>query len=95
MEAIITPSSTSGQDQWTHSLCDNGYIGETQHYIMGIRIYGFKYFMYFRPPGSNSLKWFKFDDGDVSEAKLDDEEVHMVACWSCSSICPVLIPYYV
>ena len=28
-----------------------------------------------RPPGSNAPKWFKFDDGEVSEAKLDDEEV--------------------
>ena len=35
------------------------------------------YFMSFllRPPGSNVAKWFKFDDGEVSEAKLDDEEV--------------------
>ena len=33
-----------------------------------------------RPPGSNAPKWFKFDDGDVSEAKLDDEEVLYFAC---------------
>ena len=28
-----------------------------------------------RPPGSNTVKWFKFDDGEVTEAKIDDEEV--------------------
>ncbi len=28
-----------------------------------------------KPPGSNSPKWFKFDDGDVTEAKIEDEEV--------------------
>ena len=28
-----------------------------------------------RPPGSNAVKWFKFDDGEVTEAKIDDEEV--------------------
>ena len=32
-----------------------------------------------RPPGSNSVKWFKFDDGEVTEAKIDDEEVCTVA----------------
>ena len=33
------------------------------------------YCLYRKPPGSNSPKWFKFDDGDVSEAKIEDEEV--------------------
>ena len=28
-----------------------------------------------RPPGSNIYKWFKFDDGEVTEAKIDDDEV--------------------
>jgi len=28
-----------------------------------------------RPPGSNMFKWFKFDDGEVTEAKIDDDEV--------------------
>jgi len=28
-----------------------------------------------RPPGSNAHKWFKFDDGEVTEAKMDDDEV--------------------
>lgn len=28
-----------------------------------------------KPPGSNTPKWFKFDDGDVTEAKIEDEEV--------------------
>lgn len=28
-----------------------------------------------RPPGAESVKWYKFDDGDVIEAKMDDEEV--------------------
>ncbi|XP_064393950.1 probable ubiquitin carboxyl-terminal hydrolase FAF-X [Halichondria panicea] len=27
-----------------------------------------------KPPGSNTPKWFKFDDGDVTEAKIEDEE---------------------
>ncbi len=31
----------------------------------------------FRPPGSTTSKWFKFDDGEVLEAKLDDEEVKL------------------
>ena len=28
-----------------------------------------------KPPGSNTPKWFKFDDGDVTEAKIEDDEV--------------------
>ncbi len=31
-----------------------------------------------KPPGSNNPKWFKFDDGDVTEAKIEDEEVSTV-----------------
>lgn len=29
----------------------------------------------YRPAGSSSHKWFRFDDGEVVEAKIDDEEV--------------------
>ena len=36
-----------------------------------------------RPPGSNSVKWFKFDDGEVTEAKIDDEEVCAYCGYSC------------
>ena len=32
--------------------------------------------VHIRPPGSNVFKWFRFDDGEVVEAKIDDEEVH-------------------
>uniref|UniRef100_A0A1X7THH0 Ubiquitin carboxyl-terminal hydrolase n=1 Tax=Amphimedon queenslandica TaxID=400682 RepID=A0A1X7THH0_AMPQE len=31
-------------------------------------------FINVKPPGSDQAKWFKFDDGDVSEAKMEDEE---------------------
>ena len=30
-----------------------------------------------KPPGSNIPKWFKFDDGDFTEAKIEDDEVGM------------------
>ena len=30
-----------------------------------------------RPSGSAIPRWFRFDDGDVTEAKMDDEEVHV------------------
>lgn len=41
-----------------------------------------------RPPGASSLKWFKFDDGEVSEAKLDDEEVgSSLVCNRTSVLC--------
>ena len=33
------------------------------------------YLFFLRPPGSQVPKWFKFDDGEVSEAKMDEEEV--------------------
>ena len=32
-----------------------------------------------RPQGSGSPKWFRFDDGEVVEAKIDDEEVKYCA----------------
>ena len=28
-----------------------------------------------RCPATQVLKWYKFDDGEVTEAKMDDEEV--------------------
>lgn len=28
-----------------------------------------------RPSGSSAYKWYKFDDGEVTEAKIEDEEV--------------------
>jgi len=30
-----------------------------------------------RPPGSNPHKWFRFDDGEIIEAKMDNDEVHV------------------
>lgn len=42
---------------------------------VGIFVYLISLFIH-RPPGSNMIKWFKFDDGEVTEAKIDDEEVH-------------------
>lgn len=38
-------------------------------------------FIQIRPPGSNSVKWFKFDDGEVTEAKIDDEEEFKAQCF--------------
>ena len=29
----------------------------------------------YRSQGSSSPKWYRFDDGEVVEAKIDDEEV--------------------
>ena len=43
-----------------------------------------------RPQGSSSHKWFRFDDGEVVEAKIDDEEVcvcaHVCVC-ACVRTC--------
>ena len=33
--------------------------------------------MLHRPPGSNTVNWFKFDNGEVTKAKLDNSEVCM------------------
>ena len=33
--------------------------------------------MLHRPPGTNPHKWFKHDDGEVTEAKMDNNEVCM------------------
>jgi len=30
-----------------------------------------------RPPGTNPHEWFKHDDGEVTEAKMDNNEVYM------------------
>ena len=31
--------------------------------------------LFHRCPATQVLKWYKFDDGEVTEAKMDDEEV--------------------
>ena len=33
--------------------------------------------MLHRPPGSNTVNWFMFDNGEVTKAKLDNNEVCM------------------
>ena len=33
------------------------------------------FFFFRRCPATQVLKWYKFDDGEVTEAKMDDEEV--------------------
>ena len=47
-----------------------------------------------RPPGSAAPKWFKFDDGEVSEAKLDDEEVCIHAYKYTHQVCSILSIIY-
>jgi ubiquitin carboxyl-terminal hydrolase 9/24 len=42
------------------------------HYYSFIRV---------RPQGSGSPKWFRFDDGEVVEAKIDDEEEFKAQCF--------------
>ena len=40
----------------------------------------YMYIICCRPQGSSSHKWFRFDDGEVVEAKIDDEEVCVCMC---------------
>lgn len=40
-----------------------------------------------RPPGSTAYKWYKFDDSEVTEWKMDDDEV-CVSLTVTSSVTP-------
>ncbi|KAL5475916.1 hypothetical protein EMCRGX_G025794 [Ephydatia muelleri] len=38
-------------------------------------------FVHIRPSGSSAYKWYKFDDGEVTEAKIEDEEEFKAQCF--------------
>ena len=54
------------KDHMTQHACVCVWVGETRTMCC---------ISFLRPPGSNTPKWFKFDDGEVTETKIDDEEV--------------------
>ena len=42
---------------------------------MSMCLFILDFFLHCRASDCLSTKWYKFDDGDVTEAKMDDEEV--------------------
>lgn len=60
----------------------------TRYDLTGIVVHsgqasGGHYYSYIRykDAGDESHKWYKFDDGDVTECKLDDDEEMRVQCF--------------
>lgn len=45
--------------------------------------------------GDGPPKWYKFDDGDVSECKMDDDEVSFYSCnVSCEQLSDVSLKHW-
>ena len=38
-----------------------------------------RYFLFSRPPSSSISRWYKFDDNEVIECKMDNDEVGIVS----------------